>query len=72
MALESIFYENRQMIRNKIRKKYGNKGLKQIWHQYQEKHRGEPKIRRIVKTTGSHGPGRRRKRTKYPGKIGQK
>jgi len=64
MSIESVFYEDRQMLRDKMRKKYGGKNLRQAWQNYQEKHFSKPKTRRFVKAVGPQQ--HKRKRTKSP------
>lgn len=41
--IEHRYYRTRDMLRNMLRKQYGNKGLRMAWHRYQEENRGKRK-----------------------------
>lgn len=44
------FVETRSMIRDRLRRQYGNKGMRKAWMQYQRENRGKPKLNTFTKT----------------------
>lgn len=40
----SLFVQTRKMLRDQLCRKFGNRGLRRAWQEYQEQHRGKPKL----------------------------